>query len=112
MFKKLKSFFSKKSSAIAGITIYVEEDGNIYVDVRIADESEKTIESLASTLSMYTPSAFFQVTSVIKNQLESAGKQDLYLKIIEKTAGMITFDQEDIDEEYSEEPCINPSDMI
>ena len=41
---------------------------------------------------MYSPSAFFQVTSVIKTQLESAGKQE-HVKIIEKAAGMITFDK-------------------
>ena len=112
MFKKLKGLFSKKSEVKAGITIYVDEDSQIYVDVKIIDDSEETIEYLASLICMYSPSAFFQVTSVIKTQLESAGKQDLYVKIIEKAAGMITFDQEDIDAQYSEEPCINPSDMI
>jgi hypothetical protein len=112
MFKKLKGLFSKKSEVKAGITVYVEEDGQVYVDVRIVDDSEETVECLASLICMYSPSAFFQVTSVIKTQLESAGKQDLYVKIIEKAAGMITFDQEDIDAQYAEEPCINPSDMI
>jgi len=113
MFKKLKSLFSKKDdNVLCGITLYVEKDGQIYVDVRMIDESDETIESLATMLSMYTPSSFFQVSSIIKIQLESAGKEDLYIKIIEKAAGIITFDQEDIDEEYSEKPCINPTDMI
>tara|TARA_Y100001972_G_scaffold85664_1_gene104824 strand:- start:1780 stop:2148 length:369 start_codon:yes stop_codon:yes gene_type:complete len=112
MFKKLKSLFSKKSEVKAGITVYVEDDGQVYVDVRIVDDSDETVECLASLICMYSPSAFFQVTSVIKTQLESAGKQELYVKIIEKAAGMITFDQEDINAQYSEEPCINPSDMI
>jgi len=112
MFKKIKNLFSKKSEVKAGITIFVEEDNQIYVDIRIADESEETIESLASLICMYSPSSFFQVTAVIKAQLESSGKQELYSKIIEKAAGMITFDQEDIDEQYSEKPCVNPSDML
>ena len=71
MFKKLKSLFSKKDdNVLCGITLYVEKDGQIYVDVRMIDESDETIESLATMLSMYTPSSFFQVSSIIKIQLE------------------------------------------
>ena len=115
MFKKLKSLFSKKEKeeeedVLCGITLYKEKGGEIYVDVRMADESEETLEALSSILCMYSPSGFFQVSSVIKAQLEN--REELYGRIIEKVTGMVTFNQDDIDEEYTEKPCINPSDMI
>jgi hypothetical protein len=117
MFKTLKNLFKRKEKnkedfAFCGITLYVDNDGQTYVDIRMVDESEETIEHLASILCMFNPSSFFQVSSIVKNQLESEGKDELYLTIIEKTAGMITFDQEDIDQEYEEKPCVNPSDVL
>ena len=113
MFKKLKSLFSKEEEekdVLCSITLYKEKDGDIYIDARMADESEEALEALATILCMYSPSGFFQVSSVIKAHLEN--KEELYGKIIEKVAGMVTFNQDDIDEEYPEKPCINPSDMI
>jgi hypothetical protein len=61
---------------------------------------------------MFSPKSFFQVSSIIRLQLESSDRLDLYVKIIEKSAGLVTFNQEDINKEYDEKPCINPSDMI
>ena len=116
MLKKLRNLFSRKnkdeSEAVCGIALYVEDDGQVFVYIRMSDESEQTIEFLASILSMFNPSSFFNVSKIIKKQLDEEGREDLYLEIIEKTAGMIKFTKEDIDSEYEEKPCINPSDVI
>lgn len=115
MFKKLVNLFSKKNKkneTVCGIAIYVENNGQIYVDVRMTDETEQSIEYLASILSMFNASSFFDVTKIIKMQLDEEQKQDLYISIIEKAAGMIKFTKKDIDMEYNEKPCINPSDVL
>ena len=114
MLRKLKSFFRKKEN-ISGIHIYNKGDGKTYVDVNMSDETDESIDSLAKILSMFNPQSFFEVSLIIKMQLEQRNKEELYTSIIEKSSGYISFTQQDIDEqyeEYEEDPCINPSDML
>jgi len=116
MFKKLKSYFSnknkdKESNLLAGITVYSEKEGGIYFDLAITDESEECVKSVAKMLAMYNLDSFLEVCGILKQQLEDAGKEDLYVEIIEEVSGILSVSSS-LEENVSDEPCINPSDMI
>lgn len=112
MFKKIKSIFTKdeEKNVLSGLITYMEEDGQMYVDIRMSDYSEDSLESLASLISMYNPSSMLEVLSIIKLQLEKEGKIEVYNQLIELLTGVISLVESEISTE--EEPCINPSDVI
>jgi hypothetical protein len=112
MFKKIKSIFTKdkEKNVLSGLITYMEEDGQMYVDIRMSDYSEDSLESLASLISMYNPSSMLEVLSIIKLQLEKEGKIEVYNQLIEVLTGVISLVESEISTE--EEPCINPSDVI
>tara|TARA_Y100000389_G_scaffold169424_1_gene175670 strand:+ start:81 stop:419 length:339 start_codon:yes stop_codon:yes gene_type:complete len=112
MFKKIKSLFTKseEKNVLSGLITYMEEDGNMYVDIRMSDYSEDSLESLVSLISMYNPSSMLEILSIIKIQLEKEGKIELYNQLLELLTGVISLVESEISTE--EEPCINPSDVI
>ncbi len=112
MFKKIKSLFTKdeEKNVLSGLITYMEEDGQMYVDIRMSDYSEDSLESLASLISMYNPSSMLEVLSIIKLQLGKEGKIEVYNQLIEVLTGVISLVESEISTE--EEPCINPSDVI
>ncbi len=112
MFKKIKSLFTKdeEKNVLSGLITYMEEDGQMYVDIRMSDYSQDSLESLASLISMYNPSSMLEVLSIIKLQLEKEGKIEVYNQLIEVLTGVISLVESEISTE--EEPCINPSDVI
>jgi|14BtaG_2_1085337.scaffolds.fasta_scaffold02086_9 hypothetical protein len=116
MFKKLKSYFQKKdedkeSNLLAGITVYSEKGGEIYFDLAMTDDSDECVKSVAKMLAMYNLDSFLEVCGVLKKQLEDAEKEDLYVEIIEEVSGILSVSYS-TEEDLSDEPCINPSDMI
>lgn len=116
MFKKLKSYFSNKDNneeldLLAGITVYSQKEGGIYFDLVMADDSEECVKSVAKMLAMYNLDSFLEVCGVLKKQLEDAEKEDLYVEIIEEVSGILSLSYPS-EEDSSDEPCINPSDMI
>jgi len=113
MFKKLKSFFRKKEVITSGVTVYTDEYGETFVDIKMNDESEKSIEHLSSLLTMFDPANLIQVTSVLRHQCKINKKDQLYADIIGKViekVGIESFTQDN--KNTTDEPCINPSDMI
>ena len=112
MFKKLKSLLKKEkeNDVLSGLITYIEEDGQMYVDIRMSDYSEESLESLASLISMYNPSSMLEVLSIIKLQLEKEGKLEIYNKLVEILTGVISLIESELETE--EQPCINPSDVI
>lgn len=116
MLKKLKSFFSKKKDDKAeekiysSITLMKKEDGNTYLDVYMLDFSDESIESCANLIATYNPVYTIEVLAVIKSQLQEHGREDIYNEILEILAGIIS--NADIEEEFEEDPCINPSDVL
>ena len=116
MFKKLKSYFSnkdkdKESNLLAGITVYSEKGGEIYFDLAMTDDSEECVISVAKMLAKYNLDSFLEVYGVLKKQLEDAEKEDLYVEIIEEVSGILSVSYS-TEESLSDDPCINPSDMI
>ena len=113
MFKKLKKLFRKKEIITSGITIYMDKDGETFVDIKMLDESERSIEHLSSLLTMFNPANMIQVTSVLRHQCKINKKDQLYADIIGQVVekiGVENFTQDEKD--IPDEPCINPSDMI
>ena len=113
MFKKLKKLFRKKEIITSGITIYMDKDGETFVDIKMLDESERSIEHLSSLLTMFNPANLIQVTSVLRHQCKISKKDQLYADIIGQVVekiGVENFTQDEKD--IPDEPCINPSDMI
>tara|TARA_R100000027_G_C2200084_1_gene79675 strand:+ start:109 stop:450 length:342 start_codon:yes stop_codon:yes gene_type:complete len=113
MFKKIRSLFKKNEDkdVVCGLITYIEEDGQMYVDIRMSDYSEESLESLASLISMYNPSSMIEVLSIIKNQLEKEGKTEIYSKLLEIVTGVLSLAELSLGA-TEEEPCINPSDVI
>ena len=115
MFKKIKNLFNRKKEVevVSAITLYTDDSGETFVDVRMRDDSEESIEHISSILLMFDPSSFFQVSSVLKEQCKNNGNNELYVKIIESIvvkAGpeILLVDHK----EGSDDLCINPSDML
>jgi len=121
MFRKIKSFFSKKQKQeekeeiiLSAITIYTNKEFDVMVDVQLHDDSEECVDHLSSILTMFNPTNFFKVSSVIREQCKKNNEDELYTKIIAETVGKIGTSKflEDYSEEDKEKPCVNPSDMI
>jgi hypothetical protein len=116
MLKKLKSFFSKKKNnkpeqkIYSSITLMKKEDGNTYLDVYMLDFSDKSIESCADLIATYNPVHTIEVLAVVKSQLQEYGREDIYNKILEVLAGIVS--NANIEEKFEEDPCINPSDVL
>ena len=118
MLKKLKSFFSKKEKKedkiLSAITIYTNEDFDVMVDVQLQDSSEECVDHISTILTMFNPSNFFKVSSVLRQQCKNNNEEALYSSIISKTVGKIGTNKflEDYSETDKESPCVNPSDML
>jgi hypothetical protein len=113
MFKKLKNLFKKEKPLVSSITLYTEDSGETFVDVRIKDESQDSIDQLALLMSMFDASSFFQVSSVLKKQCMSSQNKELYGKVIESVISQSGTDKFiDNKEPYLDDLCINPSDML
>ena len=117
MFKKIINLFKKnkkeseEKDAICGLITYIEEDGQMYVYIRMSDYSDESLDSLANLISMYNPSSMIEVLSIIKNQLEKDNKMDVYNKLLEVVTGILSSAEFSLGA-TEEEPCINPSDVI
>jgi Pyruvate/2-oxoacid:ferredoxin oxidoreductase gamma subunit len=110
MFKRIRNAFKKKKEekVICGITIYNQEDGETYIDVRMSDHSDKSLHSSANIISMFNPSSVIQILSIIKMQLDKTDDKETYYKIVEHLSEFIV----ESDTEIEEDPCINPSDVL
>lgn len=113
MFKKLKNLFKKDKPLVSAITLYTEESGETFVDVRMKDESQESIDHLASLMIMFDESSFFQVSAVLKDQCGTNDNQELYGKVIESVITQVGTDKFAADFiKSSDHLCVNPSDMI
>ena len=116
MFKRIVNIFTRKKqiqeevNATAAITIYTESNGEPFVDVQMKDESDKSIEHLVRILSMYSPEAFVDINTMLKNSCES----DLHTKIITRFVDEVGVERfvKDNSDNISNQPCISPSDML
>ena len=74
------------------------------------DESDKSIEHLVRILSMYSPEAFVDINTMLKNSCES----DLHTKIITRFVDEVGVERfvKDNSDNISNQPCISPSDML
>ncbi len=112
MFKKLKKLFRKEQEIVSAITLYTDDSGETFVDVRMKDESQESIDHLASLMTMFDASNFFQVSAVLKDQCETNNKE-LYGKVIESVITQVGTDKFTSDfVQSSDNLCVNPSDMI
>ena len=113
MFKRIKKLFRKEEEFVSAITLYTDESGETFVDLRIKDESQQSIEHLSSILLMFDPSSFFQVSAVLRQQCKNNNNDELYMKVIESVVSKAGPDKLLVDYKHEDDDlCINPSDMI
>lgn len=113
MFKRIKKLFRKEEEVVSAITLYTDESGETFVDLRIKDESQQSIEHLSSILLMFDPSSFFQVSAVLRQQCKNNNNDELYMKVIESVVSKAGPDKLLVDYKHEDDDlCINPSDMI
>jgi hypothetical protein len=116
MLKRIKNLFTKenkKPSVVSAITIYTDETDEVFVDLKIKDESEISIEHFATLLSMFNSVAFIEVNNIVKYQCKNDNKEEMYGKIVERFvekvgAGFFTNDAN----KKLDSPCIKPDEMI
>lgn len=117
-FFKAKKEVDDTNKAQSSLTYYVQEDGEVFVDVNLEDYSTETLNNFAKILSGISSLRFqMQTINMVKHGFLEADRikefEELMLQII-------LLSQKDIDEieKFSkktgrgEEPCIKPSDMI
>ena len=112
MFRRIKSLFKKEKLLVSAITLYTEESGETFVDIKMKDDSDESIEHISSILLMFDPSSFFQVSSVLKQQCKNNNNDELYLKIIESVVTKAGPSALISVEKSSNNLCVNPSDML
>lgn len=119
MFKLIKNFLKNKEQESddeqqAALLIHINSSGEIVVDVRINDESQESLQYLATILACLTGSAFqIQVLHIIRDQFFSSNKHELYSDLIIKIVELVGLEEfMESTEENSEGPCINPSDTL
>jgi hypothetical protein len=116
MLKRIKNLFTKenkKPSVVSAITIYTDETDEVFVDLKIKDESEISIEHFATLLSMFNSVAFIEVNNIVKYQCKNDNKEEMYGKIVERFVekvgtGFFTNDPN----KKLDSPCIKPDEMI
>tara|TARA_Y100000592_G_scaffold43387_1_gene68959 strand:- start:4233 stop:4574 length:342 start_codon:yes stop_codon:yes gene_type:complete len=113
MFKKLKKLFRKEQEIVSAITLYTDNSGETFVDVRMKDDSDESIDHLSSILLMFDASSFFQVSSVLKQQCKNNNNDELYVKVIQSIVAKAGPEKLLTDYKHEDDNlCINPSDMI
>ena len=114
MFKRIKKFFSKKEEVevVSAITLYTDDSGETFVDVKMKDDSDESIEHLSSILLMFDQqllSSFFCFKTAVQNN----NNDELYARVIESIVNKAGPEVLLTDyKEGSDDLCINPSDMI
>ncbi len=117
MFKKLKNILKREKQEdpiTSSITMYSDESGELFVDVKMKDTSDQAIEHMIAILSMYSPAAFMEVNKVLKQQCKSNSEDDLYVKIVSRfveTMGPEYF-IDTIDQKTPDAPMISPSEIL
>jgi len=107
----------------SSVTYYVKSDGQIYMDVHLADYEEQTLDNFAKVIAGLSSLRFqMQTLEMIKDSLIEAEELDIFNKLMEKMVLATQNDQkhlenlmkdrdQDIDDE-EEQPWIKPSQVM
>lgn len=114
-FRKESEEVSSEEEVLASITYLIKKNKNeAFIDVHLSDLENESIEALSSLLDVLSSDAFYIDTiHIIKNSLNSEGKQDIVASILSKVESKIR--QKIVNtaiDRIKDEPCIKPSEMF
>jgi hypothetical protein len=97
--KTLEETLKREEDVQSSVTYYVKSDGQIYMDVHLADYEEQTLDNFAEIISGLSSIRFqMQAIEMIKDSLFEADQLDIFTKILDKIVLATKSDQEQLEE--------------
>ena len=96
----------------------MKSDGEMYIDVDLADYEDKTLENFAKLVaSLSSPMLQIETVNMIREGFESSGKKEECRKLLVDIATLAVKDKDVQDflegkEGEDDEPCIKPTDLF
>ena len=82
----------------SSVTYYVKSDGQIYMDMNLADYEEQTLDNFAKVIAGLSSLRFqMQTIDMIKDSLMEADELDIFNKILDKMVLATQSDQEQLE---------------
>ena len=82
----------------SSVTYYVKSDGQIYMDMNLADYEEQTLDNFAKVISGLSSLRFqMQTIEMIKDSFIEADELDIFNKILDKMVLATQSDQEQLE---------------
>ena len=103
-----------EENRIAGITYFVDQSGEIQVDVELHDYSEESVDGLGQVLTALSmDNSYLQTVQMIQATLENEGEEEALLRIYNHLATNPNDKAIRIyKEKQKNKPCIRPSEML
>lgn len=111
--QKENEFQQEEPQILSSVTYSMDENGEMFVDINIAETNEKTLKSLSSLLvTVATTKSSLTVLDMIKKSLVNSGNTEEYLTFLTDYMTKTDVLFEELEEKTKEEPYIKPSEMI
>lgn len=103
-----------KEEIMAGIKYFIDDQGEIKVDIELKDYSDESIDALARVLAALSlDDSYLQTVHMLQQSLAAEGQDEALLKIYSHLAANPNDKAVRIHKEKNKEtPCIRPSDML
>ncbi len=96
--KTLEEILELEEDVKSFVTYYVKSDGQIYIDMHLADYEEQTLDNFAKIISGLSSIVFqMQTVEMIKNSLIESDELDIFNKILDKMVLATQSDQEQLE---------------
>jgi hypothetical protein len=96
--KTLEEILELEEDVKSFVTYYVKSDGQIYIDMHLADYEEQTLDDFAKIISGLSSLRFqMQTIEMIKDSLIEADELDIFNKILDKMVLATQSDQEQLE---------------
>lgn len=99
---------------MAGIKYFIDDRGEIKVDIELRDYSDESIEALSRVLAALSlDECYLQTVQMLQQSLTAEGQEDALVKIYSHLAAKPNDRAVRIHREKNQAtPCIRPSDML
>lgn len=111
--QKENEFQQEEPQILSSVTYSMDQNGEMFVDINIAETNEENLRSLSSLLvTVATTKSSLTVLDMIKKSLVDSGHAEEYLTFLTDYMTKTDILFEELGEKTKEEPYIKPSEMI
>ena len=111
--QKENEFQQEEPPILSSVTYSMDQNGEMFVDINIAETNEENLRSLSSLLvTVATTKSSLTVLDMIKKSLVDSGHAEEYLTFLTDYMTKTDILFEELGEKTKEEPYIKPSEMI